>query len=274
MVKGLVFDIDRFSLHEGPGVRAAVFLKGCPLNCVWCHSPESQKNTPEIIYQSSLCVNCGKCLDFTLVDACAVKALSICGEWRDAREVLETILPDKPFYENSGGGVTVTGGEPLVQAEFTKHLLELSVKSGIHTALETCGHGSRDMLLEIAGWCDLIFYDVKIVDHMLHRQYTGVGNELILSNLSALCDVPGYADKVIIRVPCVPGLNDSPEQIAEIAQLARRHGIRRIELLPYNPSAGAKYEWLQRAYELKDVEPRPQDYYDELTKITENILRS
>ena len=264
MKKGLVLDIDRFSTHDGPGVRAAVFLKGCPLSCKWCHSPESQKATPELIFQKSRCTGCGKCDNFTQADACITQALQICGRWRTAEDVLETILPDKPFYDNSGGGVTVTGGEPLAQAEFTRYLLELCKQAGIHTALETCGYGSTEKLLAIARWCDMIFFDVKLMDDTQHKKYTGVSNRLILENLAALCTVPGNAGKITIRVPCVPGITDSPEQIVEINRLAKQHGIKHVEPMPYNELAGAKYEWLQRPYELGELKAKPKDYYKEL----------
>ena len=231
MKKGLIFDIDRFAVHDGPGIRAAVFLKGCPLSCKWCHSPESQKHEPEIIYQHNIS--------------------KLCGAWHDAGEILEIIIQDKPFYINSGGGVTVTGGEPLMQAEFTLEFLKLCRQAGIHTAIETCGFGSRDAILEIAEFCDLIYYDIKMIDNERHKKYTGVSNALILDNLAALCE--NNAGKIIVRIPCIPGINDSPEQIAGIARLATKHGIKNIELMPYNINAGAKYEWIGRVYELNNI---------------------
>ena len=275
MKKGLIFDIDRFSSHDGPGIRAAVFLKGCPLSCKWCHSPESQKEIPELIYQNSRCIQCRKCIGlcsekaisrgenaiiinravcnscFVCVKSCATHALRICGDWRSADDILEMLLPDKPFYINSGGGVTVTGGEPLMQAEFTLDFLKLCRSAAIHTAIETCGFGSRSSLLEIAELCDLIYYDIKLLDGERHKQYTGVGNSLVLSNLAALSQ--DNASKIIIRIPCIPGVTDNPEQLAQIKQLANNFGIQHIETLPYNISAGAKYEWLNRPYELENL---------------------
>lgn len=276
MKKGLIFDIDRFSTHDGPGIRAAVFVKGCPLSCKWCHSPESQKQAPELIYQKMRCVQCRKCVEacpekaisagcnakpiminrdicascFACAKSCVTHALRICGVWRGADDILETILPDKPFYINSGGGVTVTGGEILMQADFTRNFLMLCKQSGIHTAIETCGFGRRDALLEIAEYCDLIYYDIKLIDNELHKKYTGAGNLIILSNLAALCEIPGNAGKIIVRAPCIPGINDSPEQMAEIARFSEKHGIQAVEQMTYNASASAKYEWLDRRYEL------------------------
>lgn len=294
MKKGLVFDIDRFSSHDGPGIRAAIFLKGCPLSCKWCHSPESQKKTPEIIYQNIKCLQCRKCVGvcgekaisvnengieikrnvckscFACVESCVTHALSICGVWRYASEVLDEIIQDKPFYVNSGGGVTVTGGELLIQPEFALDFLGLCRQSGIHTAIETCGYGNQNALLKIAELCDLIYYDIKFIDNELHKKYTGADNSVILDNLSALSE--SSAEKIIIRAPCIPDINDSPEQIAEIARFAKKYGLKRIELMPYNAGAGAKYEWLCRPYELASIEPREQAYYNSLTEIINDIL--
>jgi pyruvate formate lyase activating enzyme len=229
--QGLIFDIDRFAVHDGPGIRAAVFLKGCPLSCKWCHSPESQKPEPELIHQNN--------------------TQKICGVWHAAGDILETLLPDKPFYINSGGGITVTGGEPLMQPEFTLEFLTLCKQAGIHAAIETCGFGNRNDLLKIAEVCDLIYYDIKIIDDVLHKKYTGVSNALILDNLAALCE--NNTDKIIVRIPCIPGITDRPEQIAEIKLLAKKHDIKNVELMPYNTNAGAKYEWLGRTYELNNI---------------------
>ncbi|MCL2099238.1 MAG: glycyl-radical enzyme activating protein [Oscillospiraceae bacterium] len=297
MKKGLVFDIDRFSSHDGPGIRAAVFLKGCPISCVWCHSPESQKKSPELVYQNIRCAHCLKCVGvcankavseagsgikinrelckscFLCAESCAVNALRVCGGWLGADEIFETVvMQDKPFYENSGGGVTVTGGEPLMQAEFTRSLLEMCKKAGIHTAIETCGFGSRKALLQIAEYCDLIYYDIKLTDEELHKKYTGAGNALILRNLSALCETAVNAGKIIIRIPCIPGINDSPEQIAEISRLARDLGITHIEPMPYNAAADAKYAWLCRSYKLAGTEQRDRAYFDNLKVIINKIL--
>ena len=271
MKKGLIFDIDRFSTHDGPGIRAAVFLKGCPLSCKWCHSPESQKQTPELIYQKMRCVQCRKCVEacagqaisgdiiinrgictscFLCVKSCVTHALRICGNWHTAGDILEILVQDKPFYINSGGGVTVTGGEILMQADFTLEFLKLCKQSDIHTAIETCGFGSRNALLEIAEFCDLIYYDIKFIDDDLHIKYTGSSNAVILSNLAALCEIPGNAGKIVIRTPRIPGINDGPEQAAGIERLAKSHGVKTVEQMPYNTSAGAKYEWLGRSYNL------------------------
>jgi pyruvate formate lyase activating enzyme len=316
MTDGLLFDIDRFSTHDGPGIRAAVFLKGCPLSCKWCHSPESQRNELELIFQQARCTGCGSCVKFcpenaiafvkkngnfqqkqfstepesgasitdgvsidrkrckacfNCVSICASHALRVCGYRQNANELLEILKQDKPFYINSNGGVTVTGGEPLMQPEFTYELLSLSRQNGINTALETCGYGNRTVLLEIAELCDLIFFDIKILDESAHRKYTGVSNALILANFAALCETPGCAEKITVRIPCIPYVNDSPQQVGEITRFALKHGVNRVELMPYNPSAGAKYEWLGRQYELSASEPRTTEYYNMLNETVKRI---
>ena len=274
MKKGLVFDIDRFATHDGPGIRAAVFLKGCPLSCKWCHSPESQKNEPEVIFQANRCAGCGTCKE--TAELCPTQALSICGAWYEASEIVETIKRDKPFYINSGGGVTVTGGEPLMQWEFTYEVLSLCQKDGIHTALETSGFGDSNSLLKIAEVCDLIYYDIKFpaseAGDELHKKYTGVSNSLIWDNLGLLCK-SANKDKLVVRTPCIPNVNDTKEQIAEIAQELRSRGVKSFELMPYNTYAEAKYEWLNRKYEPAGIIPREQTYYDEMVNIVNGILR-
>ena len=268
MKKGLVFDIDRFATHDGPGIRAAVFLKGCPLSCKWCHSPESQKNEPEVIFQESRCAKCEKCGG---ADLCVTQALRMCGRWYGADEIWEIVVRDKPFYINSGGGITISGGEPLMQADFTHEVLSLCRQDGIHTAMETSGFGNQAALLKIAEVCDLIYYDIKAVDDGLHQMYTGLGNAVVWDNLSALC--VNNAEKIVVRVPCIPQVNDSKEQIAEIAHRIRLLGIRTMELMPYNPYAGAKYEWLGRDYELAHMEARKPAYYENLAEMSNEILR-
>ena len=339
--RGLIFDIDRFSTHDGPGIRAAVFLKGCPLSCEWCHSPESQKQAEELIYQSSRCLCCGKCVNicpqnaislaraesgtagesiasgesgesedsvspgdssaaresgaseesgvagetsegiridrakcvscFACAGGCVSRALRICGLWREASDVFEEISRDLPYYANSGGGITVTGGEPLSQAEFVISLLRLCRDAGIHTLMETCGFCAYDALREAAEYCDMIYYDIKLLDEREHKKRAGADNKPILDNLERLCREADVAKKITIRVPCVPGINDSHESIADIARFAKKAGVRDVELLPYNPGAPAKYEWLGVEYKLGDIEPRSGEYYDGLSALVKSV---
>jgi pyruvate formate lyase activating enzyme len=175
---------------------------------------------------------------------------------------------DLPFFSNSGGGVTLSGGEPLMQARFTLAFLKECQRLGIHTLLETCGYGEQAAWLDIAEYCDILFYDVKLMDSDKHKEWTGVGNELILDNLRALCNA-GFTDKITLRIPCIPGVNDSTGEIAAIARYAKGLGIERMQLLPYNPMSGEKYKWLGADYTLTGKEPRDKEYYEALNQAAE-----
>ena len=297
----MVLDIDRFSTHDGPGIRTAVFLKGCPLSCKWCHSPESQSAKEELLYQRMRCTGCGACAEacgrkaitrdgeviegiagvivhrekcevcFSCVKACPARAMRKAGTEYSARELAASIKPDLPFFRNSGGGVTVSGGEPLAQPDFTLELLSLCRESGIDTLLETSGQGSREKLEKIAPFCSMIYFDLKLLDPEKHREWTGATNTVILENLRALCGMD--SEKITIRVPCIPGVNDSPESIREIAFFAAGLGLWNIQLLPYNVMAGEKYRWIGKPYPLGSTHDGPQGrdklYYEELNRLAE-----
>ena len=298
-MNGLVLDIDRFSTHEGPGIRMTIFLKGCPLRCEWCHSPESQIGVQQLLYQRSRCRDCLSCVSaclqhvlipnleiseeegnkgihidrerciscFSCVRACKSKALKIGGWYCTTEEIEEIILKDKPFYHNSGGGVTVSGGEPLAQAEFTMEILKFCKGLNVHTALETCGFVDYEILKEAFGYADLLFYDIKLMDNKLRGKYTGRDNIMILDNLAKLSRENSGFEKIIVRVPCIPDRNDSPEQIRETARYVYSLGLRRIQLLPYNTMAGEKYEWIGIPFSLKELQTRDLSYYENLNLI-------
>jgi len=297
-VEGLVLDVDRFASHDGPGIRTAVFLKGCPLSCVWCHSPESQGSHPELLYQEERCDGCGlcpvTCPEFAIqmltnvaadaapgaviaaidrdactacgkcVEVCYPGALRIGGAPLTVGEMLRQVEADAPFFTSSGGGITLSGGEPARQPNFAYNFLLASQNSGIHTAMETTGYARADVMQRLASVTDLLLFDVKLISSGDHRKYAGVPNELIINNLRTLA---AEGHEIQVRVPCIPDINDSVNQIQEIAELVSDAGLERISLLPYNNAAGAKYEWIDTPYELADRESQSETYMQSLAEI-------
>lgn len=260
MRSGLVFNIQRFSLQDGPGVRSTVFMKGCPLACAWCHNPESQSPEPEIVRMRHRCMVCGLCTDKELsepvsldldeadVEACPTGALQAIGRRMGSAELVETLLRDRIFFDESGGGVTLSGGEPLLQARFVIETMRLLRAEGVHTALDTCGYAKWTDLQEAAGQTDLVLYDVKLMDEDRHKAATGVSNRLILDNLAALSKIHA---NIWIRVPIIPGINDDEANLEATAEfLAPLAGIRQVDLLPYHPTGEAKFARVGMTYAL------------------------
>jgi len=260
MRSGLVFNVQRFSLQDGPGVRSTVFMKGCPLACAWCHNPESQSAEPQIVRMRHRCMVCGACsreeLDDPMVqdrdgedvEACPTGALQTVGERTTVPALVERLLRDRIFFDESKGGVTFSGGEPLLQAAFVTEALECLHREGVHTALDTCGFARWPDLLAAARQADLVLYDLKLMDEERHRAVTGVSNRVILQNLGALSDIH---PAIWIRVPVVPGINDDEANLeATAAFLAPLAGVRRVDLLPYHPTGEAKFARVGLTYTL------------------------
>ncbi|NLH24439.1 MAG: glycyl-radical enzyme activating protein [Bacteroidales bacterium] len=233
--KGCIFDIRRYAIHDGPGIRLNVFFKGCPLHCQWCHNPEGQDPLPGLIFNQARCLGCGACKDHTLPDACPSGALETCGAWMDVNQVLLTAVREKIFFDRSGGGITCTGGEPLMQPEFLVNLLAACRENGIHTAVDTCLYAPETVLLQVIPHTSLFLADLKVMDPALHKQYTGADNALIHNNLRVVArsGVP-----FALRIPLIPGVNDTPAELAEMAdfalELQRQGNLTAIHLLPYH----------------------------------------
>lgn len=255
MNKILLFDIQKGSLVDGPGMRTTVFFKGCNLRCGWCHNPESQSSSPQLLHEEALCSHCGVCravcpspnhctLCGACADICPSRARRLCGTWWPLDAVLEQILHDRVFYETTGGGVTFSGGECMLQPDGLSELLSLCRQHGIHTAVDTAGHVPWDAFERILPYTDLFLYDVKCVDSQLHQLHTGADNRLILENLARLLSC---GKQVIIRMPMVSEVNDSPEQLRTFLRLLRSWGHPKgIELLPCHSMGNSKYLSLGR----------------------------
>lgn len=225
---GIIFDIKKFAIHDGPGIRTTVFFKGCPLNCLWCHNPESIRSFPERLKVNQLSSNKNLCEE------------ELFGKKYSVEDLLKEIKKDQVFYDESGGGVTFSGGEPMLQIKFLKEILNECRQSGIHTAIDTSGYVVKRLFLQIYDFTDLFLYDLKIYDNDLHREFTGVSNEIILNNLKYLTD---RGNKVIIRIPLIPGITDTKKNLSELsAYIMKLKNVKKVDLLPYNEIAESKYK--------------------------------
>ena len=278
---GAVFDIKHFAVHDGPSIRTTVFLKGCPLSCLWCHNPESISPSPQLLFTPSKCIGCGNCFDACpegvhrlvdgihiidrekcrthgdCVDGCYAGALEMAGHETTVDEVMEEVLRDRTFHATSGGGVTLSGGEPLAQHEFSAALLREAKDEGLHTALDTSGHAPWPRLEEILRHVDLVLYDLKHMDPRRHAELTGVFNDLILENLRRL-DRLGKA--TWIRIPLIPGLNDDDPNYEAMGELlSTLENVERVEILRYHRLAETKYASAGMEYALKGLEPPTEE---------------
>ncbi len=286
----LIFDIRRYSINDGPGIRITIFIKGCPLRCAWCHNPESQSPkvqklytaskcigaqdcievcpenaltlTPDgIITDAELCTLCGKC-----ADACPTKAIEMSGKLYDTEELLKIIEKERVHIDQSGGGVTFSGGEPLMHPEFLIKMLDACGERGLHRVVDTCGFASSETLIEVAKRTDLFLFDLKLMDPVQHKKWTGVDNQLILKNLGLLAE---SGANINIRVPFIKNVNTGENEVRKMAEfVAGLHGKKpEVNLLPYHNIASGKYKKLEMEYKTEEMEEPSEIEIQQATEI-------
>jgi pyruvate formate lyase activating enzyme len=295
-VSGIILKIQKYAIHDGPGIRTLVFLKGCPLRCLWCCNPESWELSPEIIFIKQRCIYCGNCVKIcynkaievnennktidegrcTLcgrcLEICVARAIELLGKRMSVEEVMNVIEEDKIFYAVSGGGVTLSGGEPAFQFDFSMELLKECRKRGVHTAIETSGYTKWAVLKKLGEFVDLFLYDIKVIDRKKHIAFTGVPNDIILRNLERLVE---SGKSTIIRYPLIPEHNDSNEDIDALTNLAfnlnsKNNIINEVHIMPYHRYGAYKYNLLRINYKLKNLRSPAQD---EVNRVKEKILK-
>lgn len=291
---GVVFNIQRFSIHDGPGIRTTVFLKGCPLRCGWCSNPESIRQSPEIITRDIKCIRCGKCVEacpeqaivvadntrviqwkkcnycMNCAEVCPSGAIEAVGRYMNVSEVLDSVGRDASYYRRTGGGMTLSGGEPLVQWQFSLELLQEAKKRGFHTTLDTSGYADWEVLDNVLNYTDLVLYDVKHLDSARHQEATGMPNERILDNLRKISEKAG--PKVWVRHPVIPQFNDSEEDLEALCRLILtvKPLVERISLLPYHKFGELKYAATGKGYPWKDIPTISDEEIGKLKKLVES----
>lgn len=290
-LKGIVFNMQRFSVHDGAGVRTIVFLKGCPLRCKWCSNPESQSINPVVMYQADVCVHCGRCVsvckqgalgnagkDFVdrtkcigcgeCAAVCPVGALVLKGKHMSVAETIKELKKDATVFRRSNGGVTISGGEGLVQHDFTTELAKASHAQGWTVAIETTGYAPQKVIEKVFPHIDTVLLDIKSMNAKKHKEYCGVDNQLILENAKRISQLA----KTVVRVPVIPGFNYSKEEIHDIAVFARSlNEVDTLHLLPYHSLGSNKYALMGRDYEMKELDNLHPEDVAELKEIVEQI---
>lgn len=297
---GQVFNIQKFSVHDGPGIRTTVFLKGCPLRCYWCSNPESQNGTPDIFVNTRKCIGrerCGRCVESCPEGAvigkddgtvaiersrcnrcgkcaavCAPKAIERVGYSISVHDLLETVNQDCLFYSYSGGGITLSGGEPLMQPDFSVAVLKAALDLGLETAMETCAYAAYSDLRAACEHLDHLLVDLKIINRQVHQDATGLSNDVIVRNLEQLFrDYPRLP--LTIRMPIIPGFNDSEAHVRDVARFVGQHGSAKLELLPYHRLGESKYRFLDRPYRISDLRPPTKELMEEFKSVAVKYAR-
>ncbi len=288
MSEGTIFNIQRFSLHDGPGIRTTVFFKGCNLKCLWCHNPESKGYSPQLAFAANKCIGCLKCEEVCIhgghshddlkrvnykncvackkcAEICPAGALEIMGRKITAEEAVKEAKKDLAFYSN-GGGITLSGGEPAMQPEFALEILRLSKEEGMHTAMETAGHIPWKIYESFLPYLDMVLFDIKQMDSKKHCEYTSKGNELIHENLKNFCRADNSVE-VIVRLPVIPGFNNETENFLALAKFLKTlERVPKVEILPYNPLAGAKHPRIGESYGL-EIDQKSGNSPEEIVKL-------
>lgn len=291
MKKAMITNIQRFSVHDGPGIRTSIFFKGCPLSCIWCHNPETQKYTSEILFNKEKCTLCGVCVskcvakgitiengeiqnDFSqctlcenCVDFCINNTREIAGKEYSLKELVEIIEKDNVFYEESGGGVTLSGGEVMAQIEFVEALTRGCHEKGISVAIDTCGYAPFESYEKILDYVDIFLYDIKIIHPEKHRKYTGKSSELILENLEKLSQ---RGANIHIRIPIIEGINSDDASVREILNFLKGKNIKTVSLLPYHDIGKSKYKRLQQDYREEKMATPSEKRMEEIKRNFEN----
>lgn len=285
MAAGIVMNIQKYSIHDGPGIRTTVFLKGCPLNCWWCHNPESQKSNPEIMFFKEKCKSCGLCLKMCpqkaiefvdgypvtnegkcnlcgkCTDFCTSNAREIIGKEMTVKDLMKEIIKDEAFYDESNGGVTFSGGEPLMHADYLNDILRACKNRGIHTTIDTSGYADWSQFEKIIDNTDLFLFDIKHMDNEKHFKYIGIGNTVILENLKKLSE---RGSNIYIRMPIIAGVNDDDKNIDAAVDFISKLNIIHVNLLPYHKMGMDKYVRLNKKYKLSGLEKPSDEVMDKI----------
>ncbi|MDR1649764.1 MAG: glycyl-radical enzyme activating protein [Synergistaceae bacterium] len=287
---GIIFDIQRYSIHDGPGIRTIAFLQGCPLSCKWCCNPESQSLKPVLLFNADVCIHCGRCLNAckrgalstknpSLIDrnvcaacgecvkVCPAGALVIKGKEMTVEQLVKELKKDSITFRRSNGGITLSGGEPLMQSDFAAELLKACKEQGWHTAMETTGLASEESLNKVFPWVDLVLLDIKAFDPAIHKKYTGVSNEVILKNSIIISNITS----AVVRIPTVRGVNATVSEYEAICgHVKKMNGVDTIHILPYHTYGENKYSLLGEKYPLKDLTSLSKEEIESLKKVVES----